>query len=196
MLNYAKMTDIIPQSIKGIARVEHVQITQEAVEYMRLRFFITGGREVPTPAGDYCQLFVGSTLMMSDTRMEKNTNAGVVLEARGHVFIAGLGLGMILVPILAKPDVTRVTVVEKHQDVIDLIAPHFQDPRLEIIHSDIFEFKPEKGSKFDVIYFDIWPSMSADNLPEMRRLEARFRKFKSQDGWMDCWAKHQCRRLK
>ena len=43
---------------------------------------ITCGREKASPAGDYCQLIVDGELMMSDTRLEHDTNQTVVLE--GH----------------------------------------------------------------------------------------------------------------
>jgi len=187
------MTKRVPEGKKGLATIKHLTITKKDEDFMRLRAVITGGREIPTPAGDYCQLFVGSTLMMSDTTMEKMSNREVVRQSRGHVFIAGLGIGMILVPILAKTEVTKVTVVEKYQDVIDLVAPNFEDPRLDLVQADIFEYAPPAKTKYETIYFDIWPEISGDNLEEMKRLETKFRRFKAKGGWMDSWAKSGCR---
>jgi hypothetical protein len=187
------MTKRVPEGKKGLAKVKHLTITKKDVDFMRLREVVTGGREIPTPAGDYCQLFVGNTLMMSDTTMEKMSNREVVQRSKGHVFIAGLGIGMILVPILAKLEVTKVTVVEKYQDVIDLVAPNFEDPRLDLVQADIFEYTPPAKTKYETIYFDIWPAITGDNLEEMKRLETKFRRFKAKDGWMDSWAKFKCR---
>jgi len=73
---------------------------------------VTRGRDTYIRPGRYARLHVGHVLMMSDTDMERRSNVQVVQQARGHVLIAGLG--MILHPILAKPEVTRVTVVEKY----------------------------------------------------------------------------------
>ena len=43
---------------------------------------------------------------------------------RGHVVVAGLGLGLIVHTLAACPDVERVTVVEVEPDVITLVQPH------------------------------------------------------------------------
>ncbi len=49
------------------------------------------------------------------------------------MLINGLGLGMVLHAILQKDDVTHVTVIEKEQDVINLVAASFAtDLRVEI----------------------------------------------------------------
>jgi spermidine synthase len=132
---------------------------------------------------------------MSDTRLEQSTNREVVSQARGDVLIAGLGIGFILVPILKKNEVTSITVVEKHQDVIDLVGPRFNDPRLTILQGDILTWRPPKGSTYSTIYFDIWPNICSDNLTEMTRLERRFKPRLQKNGWMGSWAKVLCRRL-
>lgn len=75
----------------------------------------------------------------------------------GDVLVGGLGLGMAAELILRLPGVTSVTVVEKEQKIIDLIKPQI-DPRIEVIHRDLFDYLkilPGKR-KFDSAYFDIW----------------------------------------
>ena len=59
-------------------------------------------------------------VIMSDTPNERLWNREAVRRAHGHVLIAGLGIGMILPPILIKPEVKRVVIVEKELEVIDL----------------------------------------------------------------------------
>lgn len=111
---------------------------------------------------------------MSDTDMERRSNARFVHRANGSVLIGGLGLGMILHPTLAKPEVKLVTVVEQNADVIALIAPTLpRDKRLTIVNGDIYEWKPAKGTKYDTVYFDVWGNMSIDNLAEMATLHRR-----------------------
>ena len=48
-----------------------------------------------------CQLFVDGALVMSDGANEHETNRGVVRKAQGDVLVAGLGIGMICLPIRA-----------------------------------------------------------------------------------------------
>jgi spermidine synthase len=191
---FEPMVKLIPPGVKGVAKVQHVTITEQEAKFMALREVITHGREKAASPGDYCQLIVDGQLMMSDTRLEHNTNHTVVWEATGDVLIAGLGIGFILVPILAKTDVRSVTVVELYQDVIDLVAPNFKDDRLQIVCGDIYSWKPARGTRFQTIYFDIWPNFCSDNLIQMKKLEKRFRTYLEKGGWMNSWAKELCRR--
>lgn len=194
---FEPMVKHIPAAAKGLAEIRHITITEQAVRMMLIRQAATRGREPATPAGKYCQLILkGEGLVMSDTNLEKDTNYSVVSRAQGDVLIAGLGIGMILVPTLAKTSVMSVTVVELHQDVIDLVAPHFKrDPRFEVINADIFSWKPPKGFGYDTIYFDVWPSICKSNLNDMQKLERRFRPFLRENGWMNSWAKERCKKF-
>ncbi len=186
MATFPSMVDIVPEGQVGLARVEHFEINQHRSDMSMLR----GSIDYVLP-GKYACLKISGGLVMSDTRMERMTNGTVVYRARGHVLIAGLGLGMILHPILAKPEVTRVTVLEKHQDVIDLVTPTIPDPtgKLEILQADVFAWKPPAGTKFDVQYFDIWPGMNIEYLAEMARLHRRYARYKAEGAWVGSWCR-------
>lgn len=175
------MTEIVPESTYGIATVEHFTVSEADSRFSSMR---RGGY---VPSGKYAKLKVNGTLMMSDTSMEHSTNREVVRQSHGHVLIAGLGLGMILHPILAKHEVLSVTVIEKFPDVIALVGPTVKNDKLTIIEGDIYEWKPAKDTKYDTIYFDIWSEQSTDCLEEMKKLHLRFRAHKVKDGWMDSW---------
>ena len=180
---FPDMKTIFPmKSEHGIAKIDHVEVS-----ILGSLQSSQDGPEAYCPPGTYCRLIVGNTLMMSDTRMERNTNAEFAREARGHVLIAGLGLGMILHPILAKPEVLSVTVIEKCADVILLVSPTVQSDKLTIIEAYIYEWKPSKGTKYDCIYFDIWSCQSTETLEDMKKLHYRFRSYKAKYGWMDSW---------
>jgi hypothetical protein len=58
---------------------------------------------------------------MQDTSREYDEHDWLVQRMSGDVLIGGLGIGMIHIPLLASSDVTSVTIVEKEQDVIDLV---------------------------------------------------------------------------
>jgi hypothetical protein len=194
IMTFEPMVKYIPPGQCGKVEVSHFRIGESEFKSMLFREAATRGREQATPTGDYCRLVINGQTVMSDTYLEYSTNREVVYQARGDVLIAGLGIGFILVPLLAKEGVKSITVIEKHQEVIDLVGPHFRDSRLSIIQDDIFKWKPSKGSTYDTIYFDIWPCICASNLKEMTRLERRFRPFRGEGGWMGSWAKTRCRR--
>lgn len=142
--------------------------------------------------GDYVKLYVNGVLMMSDTDMEKRTNIDFIKNAHGDVMIAGLGIGLILNNLEEKVktgEVTSITVYEKYQDVIDLVAPYYEHLPLTIKCVDILEYVPPKDETFDTIYFDIWPTISTDNLKEIKLLHNRWKFHKRTGGWMDSWIK-------
>lgn len=138
------------------------------------------GRGVP--AGKYKRLKRGSTIVMSNTPDEIRDFSYFTQVANGSILINGLGIGCVLKVLLDKPEVTKITVIEKSEDVINLVAPHFNDNRLTIINADAFTYKPPKDEKYDFVWHDIWDYICADNLKEMSKLHRKYgRKTKWQD---------------
>lgn len=119
-------------------------------------------------------------VVMSNTRMEIITNYEAYNKATGRVLINGLGLGMVLEGILSKPDVKFVRVVEIDPDVIALVGPHFASEvrkgRLDIVMADAYDYRPEKGERFNYVWHDIWDFIGDDNLPLMAHLGRRYNK--------------------
>jgi hypothetical protein len=174
---------------QGVAQISHIEFDEQKDMMFNLRAVRDGGAMFQMYNGKYVRLHINGELMMSDTGMERISNRDFMINAKGRVLIAGLGLGLIISNIIDKPEVTEVVVIEKYQDVIDLVLPKFTHPKLKVICADIDEWKPEKGEKFDTIYFDIWATISTDNLSHITKLHNRFKGFKAKDGWMDSWMK-------
>lgn len=149
---------------------------------MAARMLVDQGRTyVP---GHYTRLTHNGSLIMSDTPDERWDHYRFVREARDAVLISGLGLGMCLTGVLRKPEVTDVTVLEISQDLIDLVGPHFDDPRLSIVCTNALDWKPPKGKTYGAVWHDIWPNMSQDNLPQMGLLNRRYAR---KAAWKGCW---------
>ena len=111
--------------------------------------------------GTYARLTDKEThqCVMSNTRMEQVTNREFVMNAHGKVLIGGLGIGMILLAIQDKPEVDSILVVEKYQEVIDLIKDQLPlNNKVTVIQGDIFEYEPK--DKYNTIYLDIWNTMN------------------------------------
>ena len=182
---------LFPDELKqGVATISKIVFNESENILYNMRLLRDGMREHRMYDGTYVRLHINGELMMSDTAMERITNIDFIENAKGRVLVAGLGVGLILQAVLNKPDVTEVVVVEKYQDVIDLVAPRFEHPKLKVVCADIFEYELSKEVKFDTIYFDIWAEISTENLDEMRKLHSRFRKNKrTKDSFMDSWYK-------
>lgn len=191
------MADRITPGKKGVAELSVFEVSNADAEFSKLRMVVTGGREQAVPAGKYAKLQVHGQLMMTDTPMEQRTNETLIRRAKGEVLIAGLGVGMVLEPLLKKAEVTSILVVEKFQDVIDLVSPSFkeaiEDERLHVLCEDVFEFRPLDDWLWDTVYFDIWPTVCEDNLAEMERLHNMFRFHLASSGWMSSWEYNRLR---
>lgn len=188
-------------------RIKQIVLTKQQVQHEKLRglFSRKGWMYIGLQADfSYISLIKkGEGCMMSDTPMERNTNRDFVKKANGDVLIFGLGLGLVILPLLEATDVRSVTVVELHQDLIDVVEPilkkHDKDSKLKVIQGDCFEYHKSipKDKKWDCIYGDIWISISADNYEEMKDLTKKY-KFrvnrKNKKSFIDHWMKQYCKR--
>lgn len=150
------------------------------------------GRHVPI-GETYTRLMRDYVLIMSDTPAEMNDHYYAVRYAKGNCLLNGLGIGMVLKNILLKPEVTNVTVVEISQELIDMISPYYDDPRVTYICADALTYKPPKGMKYDMVWHDIWDYICSDNLDDMTKLH---RKYGKRAKWQGSWCKRECQRAR
>lgn len=145
-------------------------------------------------SGEYARLVDKEKrlVVMSNTQMEQYTNRDIVYKAHGKVLIGGLGIGMVLLAIQDKPEVSEILVVEKYQEVIDLVKDQLPlNDKVTVIQGDVFEYVPE--DTYNTIYLDIWNNANSRAVyEEQRPLRMRYRKYlvpKSEDPnrWIDCW---------
>lgn len=152
------------------------------------------------PDHPYIRLMRDGQIWMSDTPMERGTNAEFLREAHGKVFVGGLGTGLILLPLLEDPEVEEIHVVELDLDVIKVFekaAANLNLSKLTIYHGDVWHPEEFLGDvKFDTIYFDIWVSICSDNYPETVKLHRKYRKYtnyNNKDRFVDSWVRDYVR---
>lgn len=153
--------------------------------------------------GTYIRLVHDGECVMSDTEMEKRTNLKFCSKAHGDIIIGGLGIGMIIMAIQDKPEVRSITVIEKNQEVIDLVTSQIElNDKVKIVHADVFDWYPEKGVKYDMSYMDIWNCVNEtvyrkEMLP-LKRKYARFLRSKNENPYRfnECWAEYQAKNNK
>lgn len=194
---YTDMVSIVEPRKKGVAVVDHIELTESMILLSNIRALRDGLSFDVVQPGKYARLIVNGQLVMSDTQMERITNRPFMMRAHGDILIGGLGIGLILPGVLKKEDVRSVTVIEKERDVIDIIHPQHKHPKLKVVHGDVFTYEPER--KFDVIYLDIWAKRDIDNLPEMAALKRRYRKWLNKENpsrWIGCWFEDYLKALK
>ena len=185
--------------------IDTIRLTESHVAMEKVRNF----RQYWTVAGlkaefDYIRLVKkkdGSGIMMSDTPMERNTNRDFLQKANGDVVIFGLGLGLIVFPLLEDADVKSITIIELYQNLIDIVQPKIEAKdkhnKVKIIQGDCFTYEFPKGTKFDTIYFDIWIDICGDNYEQQKKLERKYRKHLNKDNsgcFIDSWMKDHYKR--
>ena len=192
-----KITDVIPSVRLPAGKVGKYTIDQFEVNEMdavtfNLKQHLHDTPEMGMIPGTYTRLWRQDetpVVMMSDTLSERRDHVDFVLSAWGDVLINGLGLGMCIDPLMEQEEVCRVTVVEKQQEIIDLVAPTYcrrYPKRFRIVHADAFLYEPEECP--DVVWNDIWDNISDLNVPEMDTLEAKYK----EAAWVDSWARERC----
>ena len=179
----------LQEGTSGVWELKKFSVTKEEARNHALRCAINGYSERAIQEGEYWKITRNGYIVMSNTPAEINDHINFIRAAKGKVLIAGLGLGMVLQEVLKKDLVTKVTVVEISKDVINLVAKSYQDPRVEIINEDIFNFKPTEH--YDFGWYDIWDDISGDEYEEMKKITRKLSRFVSKS---DCWCKNESKK--
>lgn len=165
---FPSMANILDRKESTSFLLEKYNLSKDEVEIMIFRDIINGRREYKgLSLGEYIRLIDKNKkeIIMSDTPMEKRTNIEFYRNANGKVLIGGLGIGMILLAVQKKPQIDKIVVVEKHKEIIDIVASQLPlNHKVIIINDDIFNFKTEE--LFDCIYFDIWNVINREYFKE------------------------------
>ncbi len=202
---FLRMATVIPEGKIGKAEVKHFKVSKSQSGATAIRAAFDNAAHY-VPPGKYAKLTVGGKVMMTDTMFEKSTNHEFLTRAHGDVLITGLGLGVVLRPLLEKDAVDRILVVEKSEDVYNLVWRYvFQavchkvgiGRKLNIVIADAFDWHPKE--RFDVIWHDIWSDISEDNLPEITKLKRRYGQWLNHDNpyrWQGAWVEDRLRSTK
>lgn len=155
--------------VSGIPEGESGRFSIQILDYQRVDTEPTSPLSWQTyckyaniPDGTYTVLFEAygpqnaKLNIMQDTTRECEEHIWVT-QRTGDVLIGGLGIGMVNIPLLASDDITSVTIIEKEQDVIDLVWEHCaKDDRFTLIHADVNTWEIPEDSHWDFAWFDTW----------------------------------------
>jgi spermidine synthase len=199
MRNYIELTDIFPDKIEmNRYIIDKFTLTDYQLEEIKNQWhpkrFEKYGDSL-TIGKEYVILYdkSQSKVMMTNNEFVMITNQKFIDNAKGDVIIFGLGIGLILHPLLQDDDIKSITIVEVDKDLIDETFPIILDfdtkSKLSIINCDAFQYQDDK--KYDTIYFDIWPLINEEAFKEMKVLSEKFSKNLNDGGWMDSWCSEE-----
>lgn len=189
-----QMRSAVPEGKSGDWAVDRFEIVDDmSTKLFNMRLARDGHGSRVAPPGHYTRLMRRRSVIMSDTPAELRDLRVLGRYARGHVLINGLGLGMAVQLCTMNKAVDRITVIEKSEDVIALVADHFRSNRIDVIHDDAFTFDPPKGVRFGAVWHDIWDNISPDNIDGMSRLH---RKYGRRCDWQCSWLRDEVQRIR
>ena len=92
-------------------------------------------------------------VVMSDSKYEQELNSEIIEKAHGDVLSLGFGIGFILQPLMKMDKVKTITIIEKEQEVLDLVASQLVlNDKVRVILGDALNWTPDMP--FDIIYED------------------------------------------
>lgn len=106
------------------------------------------------------------TLLSSNTSTEKLFYK-CLEDLKGDVLVFGLGVGTSILPLLENTDIKSITVVEKQQEIIDLVSEIIKSQdisnKLEIIQADAYNFYETHSTKYNYVFIDIFSDLKSFN---------------------------------
>lgn len=132
--------------------------------------------------------------IMQDTFHEYEEHKSLWIHAKGNVLIGGLGIGFVNQKLMENPNITSITIVEKNQDVINLVWDHCpKDARFTLIHADVDTWIPPENSHWDYAWFDTWMGDVESNMEDYtQQIHNRYNSYCDNIGvWKfldsNCW---------
>ena len=130
--------------------------------------------------------------IMSSNLFERLTNQNFIDHAKGDIIIFGLGLGLVIFPLLNDSEITSITVIDKSVDIIDNIGPIIKkydvNDKLTIINGDVFTYYQQlNDAKFDVAYFDYWNIVDSTIYNDMETLKELYKNNIKETGQLMYW---------
>jgi len=134
-----------------------------------ITLFISRGFENPA-LGHYAYLKSDRKVWMITDAGERESMTWAIVDKcpeNARVFVAGLGLGLVLLYLAKSRKSTEVVVAENNGEIINLIEPiirpwleaRFPSFKFTVIHGDAL-VEVKRNGVFDWVFFDIWSNMS------------------------------------
>lgn len=128
-------------------------------------------------------LFKNNKVVMCSIEFELLTNKPFIDNAKGDILILGLGLGMIVFPLLNDPLVTSIKIIENDDLLIQYIggkiSEYDTDNKVSIVSGDAYEYftNMNQNEKYDTIYLDFWIELNNENIEEVTSVKENYRNF-------------------
>ena len=139
-------------------------------------------------------LFENGKLVMTSTEFELLTNKPFLNNAFGDVLIFGLGLGLIVYPLLNDNIINSIKIVELSPNIISYIGNKIKENdinnKVTIFSGDAYNYfnYMNENEKYDTIYFDFWLELNENNINEITTIKDLYSPFlKNEKSFIMSW---------
>jgi len=106
-------------------------------------------------------------------------------EFNGEVLISGMGLGVLILPLINDDTVTKIDIVEKDLDIINYVYTNRIknldiSNKINVINDDIFTFTTTNN--YDYILLNHWVKPDDNTLTEVSSLQSKFSNNLKENG--------------
>jgi hypothetical protein len=128
-------------------------------------------------------LFKKGEIVMCSTEMELLTNKPFIDNVIGDVLIVGLGLGMVVFPLLNEDSITSITIIEKELDLINFVGLKISEMdtnnKVTILMGDAYNHyeRLDPNKKYDTIFLDFWNQIDMSNVDEVTSMKQYYSPF-------------------
>jgi hypothetical protein len=190
MREYKDLTKIYPRQLKFGNYIVHQVLVNNYIDDKILNFYNYSDNLEKERI--VFLLNKSNECIMSSNLFERLTNQNFINSAKGDVIIFGLGLGLILFPLLEDDEITSITVIDKSVDIIDNLGPIIKNydvnNKLTIINGDVFTYYQQLNeTKFDVMYFDYWNFVDSTIYNDMETLKESYKNNINKTGQIMYW---------
>jgi hypothetical protein len=187
-----------PREYLPLTSTEEIDKFPYIVNARGLKIFISRGWGDPE-FGHYVYLMLDGKMWMTTQRDEHGSMMESLKDCptNARVFIAGLGLGLVLLYLAKSGKSYDVVVVEKDGRVIDAVESRirnwlkkfYPDFRWKVFQGDAYDAISNCGT-FDWMFWDIWPQMFCNDLSwtaECERIRTICNPVLNPHGKVTCW---------
>ena len=190
MREYINLMNVYPNKIEFGNYVVYQLLSTNYIDSKVLNFYNYSNDLEQEPA--VCLSNKSNECIMSSNLFERLTNQNFINSAKGDVIIFGLGLGLILFPLLEDEEINSITVIDNSIDIINTIGPIIKNydvnDKLTIINGDVFTYYQQlNDAKFDVAYFDYWNIVDSTIQTDMETLKELYKNNIKETGQIMYW---------
>jgi len=190
MREYINLTNVYTNTIEFGNYVVYRLLSPNYIDSKVLNFYNYSNDLEQEPV--VCLSNKSNECIMSSNLFERLTNQNFINSVKGDVIIFGLGLGLILFPLLEDEEINSITVIDNSIDIINTIGPIIKNydvnDKLTIINGDVFTYYQQlNDAKFDVAYFDYWNIVDTTIQTDMETLKELYKNNIKETGQIMYW---------